>query len=252
MTELHRALRRARHRLRPSRRSPTTRSSMPGPSSTSSATGCSTLDIVCHSRGGLVARSITERPGDLAPARRPTCTSDRSRWSGCSTPGRSSPTRPTGVSCSIGSRRCSGCCPRPGVVDDPRDGPGRRQGASPWRSPRSSRGCRRWLPGSEFLRPPQHRAGPRRRTRRYRAIGVQLRADRSGPQGLAQRRGPRRALRRAAERHDGDHRQHDRRQRLGPVPDRGGRHPRLRAPRRPSSTPTTSASRRPRSGCSAG
>ncbi len=25
------------------------------------------MDIVCHSRGGLVARSITERPGDLAP-----------------------------------------------------------------------------------------------------------------------------------------------------------------------------------------
>jgi pimeloyl-ACP methyl ester carboxylesterase len=25
------------------------------------------MDIVCHSRGGLVARSIAERPGDLAP-----------------------------------------------------------------------------------------------------------------------------------------------------------------------------------------
>ncbi len=190
------------------------------------------IDIVCHSRGGLVARSIAERPGDLAPlgprikvrqivlvgvVNQGTILADAEHWG------------------ELLDRFTTmlALLPGPGISADARNGPRGRQ-VHRDRDRRGPRGAIRHGTRQRVPAAAQYRAcGSGRRG--LPGDHLELRATRPGSQGVAERRGPGQAVRRQVQRHDGDHREHGRREWLGALPDQA------RLDSQPSSRPTRSS-----------
>ena len=170
------------------------------------------LDVVCHSRGGLVARSIAERPGDLEDLA--TGISVRTIVL-VGVPSNGTILAKAKYWDELLNRMTTllSLFPGPGMSDTLETVLAVVRSIAV-ETVESLEGLDAMAPGGDFLK----RLNIALATEaRYRAIVLELQPQEPGPEGVAQQRCARRDLRSQTERHDGDDREHDREERLEPV-----------------------------------